>query len=86
MEVLHTSDYKALMSFLRARRSELGLSQPTVGDAAGVTRAHISQCELGQQKPSDEVLLRWAAALGVELRIHRPPTEYLAVAIEEVCP
>jgi transcriptional regulator with XRE-family HTH domain len=49
---------------LRSHRIEAGLSQTALADAAGSTKAHISNIERGITGVSDMLRMRLAAALG----------------------
>lgn len=52
---------------LRNARKAAGLSQPALGEAAGVSPQSISACELGKQLPTLGVAIDLAKALGVSL-------------------
>lgn len=51
---------------IRARRSELGLSQEALADAAGIDRSHMGKIERGERNVSVLNLCRIAGALGSE--------------------
>lgn len=53
------------MIALRYYRLKLGLTQATLGHAAGVDKGYICHIERGRLKPSERMLTRLAAALGV---------------------
>jgi len=57
--------FPALLKFWRARR---GLSQLELGLEADVSARHVSFLESGRAQPSDEMVLRLCAVLGVPLR------------------
>lgn len=57
----------ALGLALRARRSMLGLTLAQVARGAGLTEAHLSDCERGRRMPSVPALLAIADALDVLL-------------------
>ena len=50
-------------------RHELGMTQQDVADLAGVPRAAISRIERKQHSPSIETMLRYANALGKNVKI-----------------
>lgn len=54
--------------FTRVRR-QLGITQPDLAKALDVTRAALSQWELGRRRPSFEKYTQWAHQLGVDLQI-----------------
>lgn len=56
-------------------RKEKKLSQEQVAAAAGMARPDISRFESGRYNPSLELMVRYAHALGCELRIELVPTE-----------
>jgi transcriptional regulator with XRE-family HTH domain len=57
----------ALGDAIRARRSELGLSQEQLAHAADVDRTYVGGIERGERNPALQNLLRIAAALEIEL-------------------
>ena len=56
-------------------RKEKKLSQEQVANAAGMARPDISRFESGRYNPSLELMIRYAHALGCELKIELVPTE-----------
>lgn len=60
---------------LRQARAGAGLSLRDLADKAGVTAMAISKYERNQMKPSSDVLLRLAAALGVRVEFFFRQTE-----------
>ena len=56
-----------LVSRLREKRVNAGLSQTRLASQAGVSRSTISHMENGSSRPTLWVLLRIADALGMEL-------------------
>lgn len=58
-----------LVKALRAARLRLGLTQKEVATDVGITHGALSGCEVGQRGVSLDVLTRWAAALGYEVRL-----------------
>jgi transcriptional regulator with XRE-family HTH domain len=61
--------YHSLVSALRQRREELGLSQVDVDEKIGVTRGQCGKWELHERRPRAFLLACWADALDVELTI-----------------
>lgn len=51
---------------VRRRRSELGLSQEDLADAASIDRTYVSGIERGLRNPTLIILERLANALGVQ--------------------
>ncbi|MRR35252.1 XRE family transcriptional regulator [bacterium] len=58
---------------VRERRKELGWSQETLAEKAGLDRTHIGRCELGKQNATLKTIYALAAALGVEATDLLPP-------------
>lgn len=58
---------EGLTARLRARRRDLGLSQASLAQKMGVTRAAMCQFELAKVNPSLGRYLQWATTLGMEL-------------------
>ena len=56
-------------------RKEKKLSQEQVALVAGMARPDISRFESGRYNPSLELMVRYAHALGCELKIELVPTE-----------
>lgn len=54
---------------LRTIRSKSGMPQRELAARIGVWPSRISSWENGKTRPSDELLLRWAAILGYQLKI-----------------
>ena len=52
---------------LRKRREQLGLSQADVAESAGVNASYIGLLERCERVPSIDVLVRFAAAVGLPL-------------------
>ncbi|WP_020398965.1 helix-turn-helix domain-containing protein [Kordiimonas gwangyangensis] len=55
--------HAALARNVRKRRTELGLSQEALADAAGLDRTYISGIERGLRNPTIEVVSKLASAL-----------------------
>lgn len=51
-------------SRIRARRTELGLTQQELADELGVTHQHVSRIETDQAAPSLDLLVALSAKLG----------------------
>lgn len=58
---------RALAAELKARRSELGISQEELAHRSDVNRTFVAKLELAQNQPTLTVLLKLAGGLGVEL-------------------
>ncbi len=58
---------KAFAAELKARRSDLGISQEELAFRCQVNRTFIAKLELAQNQPSLSVLLKIADGLGAEL-------------------
>lgn len=52
------------MDWLKAKRTEMGMSQQTVAESVEVARGTYSNIENGERRPSVEVAKRIAAVLG----------------------
>ena len=63
-----------IVAELRARRLELGLTQAAVGRRMYVAKNRIATLETCPSSPSLDTIRRWAATLGMELRL-APKTE-----------
>jgi y4mF family transcriptional regulator len=62
-------DNDELASLVRARRSELGLTQEELAGVIGVHRAFVSQFERGKTTVRFGLALRLVQALGLEIDI-----------------
>ena len=51
---------------VRARRQELGITQETLANCAGINRTYIGSLETGQRNPSLETIARLAIALSAD--------------------
>ena len=51
---------------LKAERHKAGLTQKQLGDKVGVTRTHIGNIETGAYRPSVDVAMSIAKALGFD--------------------
>ncbi|MBY8879947.1 helix-turn-helix domain-containing protein [Actinacidiphila acidipaludis] len=58
---------------IRARRTELGISQAQLAERAGTGQAFVSRVESGKTAPTLSVLRRLAAALGCDLTLGLTP-------------
>ena len=56
-----------LAEVVRAKRTEIGLSQEALALAAEIDRTYVSQVERGIANPSLLILYRLASVLGVEM-------------------
>jgi len=61
--------YQSLISALRQRREDLGISQNDLDEIIGVTRGQVGKWEVGSRKPRAFLLACWADALDVEFMI-----------------
>ena len=62
------------VSFLRAERERRGLSLNDIGERSGIGKSNLSRLENDPNpNPTMETLMRYAEALGVELRIMIAP-------------
>lgn len=66
---------KQVVEQYKEMRKEKKLSQEQVALAAGMARPDISRFESGRYNPSLELMIRYAHALGCELKIELVPTE-----------
>ncbi len=57
-----------LTSYIRLRK-EKGMTQQEIADRTGIKRTNIARIESGRNAPTIEVLVKLAAALGMELEI-----------------
>lgn len=58
---------RAFAAELKARRSELGISQEELAHRSDVNRTFVAKLELAQNQPTLTVLLKLAGGLEVEL-------------------
>lgn len=58
------SDPNTIGGFIAARRHELGLTLKQLGERSGTNGSYLSKIELGEYRPTEELLRRMAAALG----------------------
>lgn len=58
---------------VRARRKELGWSQETLAEKAGLDRTYIGRCENGKQNATLKTIYSLAEVLGVEATELLPP-------------
>jgi len=54
---------------LRKARESHGLTPAELAARLGVSRPYLAMLEAGQKKPSDELLPRWAAELGLAVAV-----------------
>ena len=66
---------KQVVEQYKEMRKEKKLSQEQVAAAAGMARPDISRFESGRYNPSLELMVRYAHALGCELKIELVPAE-----------
>lgn len=66
---------KQVVEQYKEMRKEKKLSQEQVALAAGMARPDISRFESGKYNPSLELMVRYAHALGCELKIELVPKE-----------
>lgn len=55
---------KVIGSRIKSRRKQIGLTQKTLGEKAGVSAPAINRFEKGDKSPSVETLVKLAKALG----------------------
>ena len=67
MKINHETDAALLGRRIRSIRNEKGWTQQELGDQAEVNYKFIGEIERGQQNPSFNILVKIAAALGVDL-------------------
>src|SRR4051794_27223156 len=65
---------RSLAADLRRLRDDAGLTLATVAEAAGIDPTTISKLESGECRPSLEVYVRVAAALGAALHARPSPS------------
>lgn len=58
-----------IVSIIKSRRNELGLSQRTLADISGVPQTTISRIERGAVVPSLQVLIRSTRYLKLKIKI-----------------
>ncbi len=75
IEANPTAIKKQVVDQYKNIRMEKKLSQEQVAAAAGMARPDISRFESGRYNPSLELMVRYAHALGCELKIELVPTE-----------
>ena len=66
---------KRVVEQYKEMRKEKKLSQEQVAAVAGMARPDISRFESGRYNPSLELMVRYAHALGCELKIELVPAE-----------
>ena len=57
-----------LTSYINLRK-ERGITQQEIADRTGIKRTNVARIESGKNAPTIEVLVKLAAALGMELEI-----------------
>lgn len=70
-----TAIKKQVVEQYKTIRKEKKLSQEQVAAVAGMARPDISRFESGRYNPSLELMVRYAHALGCELKIELVPVE-----------
>ncbi len=78
-KTIHTPEYRALLSLLRERRRQSGVTQVEVAATLGESQAFVSKCERGDRRIDLIDLLRILRAIGVS------PDDFLA-GLEERFP
>lgn len=78
--------YTALGGMIRARRSQMGMTQDELARWVGMTRTSVTNIERGRQKVQLDTLYDIAAALEVPARDLLPPAAVAEDAIEERLP
>lgn len=53
----------------KLRRARGDMTQAALGERLGVTSQYITQLEKGNKRPSEEMLKRWARAVGLNVTI-----------------
>lgn len=66
---VHTSEYRRLLSRLRAARAEADLTQRDVAKALGKSPSYVAKCETGERRIDVVELLQFA-------RAYRKPLSY----------
>lgn len=63
----------SVVTTLRRKRQERGLSQQDIADATGMKAPNITRIETHRARPSLEILMRYAAALGYDVDVKLVP-------------
>lgn len=66
---------KQIVGQFKELRKEKKISQEQVARAAGMARPDVSRFESGRYNPSLELMIRYAHALGCELKVELVPIE-----------
>lgn len=66
---------KQIVGQFKDIRKERKISQEQVARAAGMARPDVSRFESGKYNPSLELMIRYAHALGCELKVELVPME-----------
>ena len=61
--------YKIIAENIRKERRRLGMTQAELAKRTGIPRSNITRFESGSYNPSLELLVRIAAALGMNLQV-----------------
>lgn len=69
-----TIDWPGFARELKRRRARLGLTQAQLAERVGVRLATIGRIEIGNRRPSIDLLERLAAAFGCRVRDLLPET------------
>lgn len=64
-----------IVQTLRSKRMERGISQQDIADATGMKAPNITRIETHRARPSLEILMRYAAALGYDVNVKLVPHE-----------
>ncbi len=63
-----TAEYEVMLTLLKKRTEESGLTQEEIAAAIGKTQSHVSMCLNREREISIVDLLRWCKPLGITLR------------------
>ena len=68
------AEYQIIKSMLEARRRK-AITQSQLSEITGIAQADISRIENGNANPSIQILQRFAAGLGMRLKVEFVPIE-----------
>jgi transcriptional regulator with XRE-family HTH domain len=66
-DTIHSKEYKALLSLIRAARERSGMRQTELAERLGLTQSWVSKIEMGERRLDLEELRQICAALDLDL-------------------
>lgn len=73
VEERYDTSIDAIVDSLKSVRKKRGYTQQDIADATGMKSPNITRIETHKTRPSVEILMRYAAALGYDIEISLRP-------------